>query len=54
MLSTLFGDDTPNGTPINFDEDLDFRRREGRKMSYRKSSHVERLSCQRLRESSQW
>ena len=45
MLSTLFGDDVPNGTPINFDEeDLDFRRREGRKMSYRKSSHVARLS----------
>ena len=55
VLSTLFGDDVPNGTPINFDEeDLDFRRREGRKMSYRKSSHVARLSCQRLRESSQW
>ena len=29
VLSTLFGDDVPNGTPINFDEDLDFRRREG-------------------------
>ena len=52
VLSTLFGDDVPNGTPINFDEDLDFRRREGRKMSYRKSSRVERLSCQRLRQSS--
>ena len=24
MLSTLFGDDVPNGTPINFDEEDPF------------------------------
>ena len=30
VLSTPFGDDTPNGTPINFvDEDLYFPKRQG-------------------------
>ena len=36
VLSTLFGDDVPNGTPINFDEGgekLHFRKRAG-KMSW--------------------
>ena len=41
VLSTLFGDDVLNGTPINFDEeDPDFRKRErGRAGKCRSESH---------------